>query len=448
MIAHLYLTSRLNVPLKEDIFSDHSKNDLQSKSKIFYNRNEFLALIYILGGDIMQQTKILKFKDGDFEMEIPYLSEEKNIWLSIKQISEFFHRDHSNISRHIAKIFELKKSEKHCAEIAHCNMRFSHFAYSKKQIKTYNLETVLQIGNRIKSRRGLLLKTLFEEQLNKDEFDGKSDKIIIYDDGTNKHELNFSLTEETVWANQSQIAEIFETTQENVSMHIRNILEDKELGDSVYKDFLYTASDSKKYLVTFYNLDMILAVGYRVRTSKAIFLRRWVSEVFKIHLKELYSSKGSNCIICRNDILELQRDMKQMKLDSKKEIVYYDGEQLRGFIEVKRFIETAKEEIILVDNYIGHSFDEVLSKLTVKKTIITSVKNKKIDTCDTYTVVKTNENHDRYVLVDNVCYTFSSSLEELGEKTSSSRKITDMFLINSIKNLKNNVVQKEVKEKA
>ena len=200
---------------------------------------------------------------------------------------------------------------------------------------------------------------------------------------------------------------------------------------------MYTGQDGKNYFVTFYNLDMVLAVGYRVRTTTAISFRRWVSDVFKQYLRDLYNSKGSDCIICRNDILELQRDVAQMKLEAKNEIVYYQGEQLRGFVEVKRFIETAKEEVILVDNYLGHTFDEVLSKVKAKKTIITSVKNKKIDTCDNYSVIKINDNHDRYVLVDNVCYMFSTSLEMLGETLCSSQKITDLFLINSIKNLKN-----------
>ena len=115
-----------------------------------------------------------------------------------------------------------------------------------------------------------MLKTILDEQLKKGEINQISDEIIIYDDGFHKYELNFSLTEETVWANQAKIADIFETTQQNVSLHINNILEDKELDDSVHKDYLYTALDGKQYLVTFYNLDMILAVGYRAKPSNLI----------------------------------------------------------------------------------------------------------------------------------------------------------------------------------
>ena len=141
----------------------------------------------------------------------------------------------------------------------------------------------------------------------------------------------------------------------------------------------------------------------------------------------------------------MKNDIKQIKSDVENEIVYYPGDELRGFIEVKRFLETAKREIILIDNYLGHRFDDVFKNLNVEKTIITNKKNKKIDTCESYTVIKINDIHDRYVLVDDVCYKFGSSLEQLGEKISSVEKVTDKLLITKIKSLKNNVVQKEVK---
>ena len=388
----------------------------------------------------MEDTKIFKFKDQDIELDIIYSPEEKTLWLSAKQMADLFQKDRTTISRYLQKIIE-----KQVAKNAHCSVNFAHISGFDKREKYYNLDIVIEIANRVKSMRGLMLKTQLEEQLKKDKLKYIPDEIIIYDDGVNKHELNFSLTEETVWANQAKIAEIFETTQQNVSNHINNILEDNELDDSVHKDYLYTASDGKQYFVTFYNLDMILAIGYRIRSSRAISFRKCVSEIIKAHLKEKYQSKGPNCIICRNDFLEMKNDIKQIKSDVENEIVYYPGDELRGFIEVKRFLETAKREIILIDNYLGHRFDDVFKNLNVEKTIITNKKNKKIDTCESYTVIKINDIHDRYVLVDDVCYKFGSSLEQLGEKISSVEKVTDKLLITKIKSLKNNVVQKEVK---
>ena len=396
----------------------------------------------------MTEYKTFKFKDKEFTLDIIYSSLQKTAWITAKQISELFNRNKSTISFHLKNIFsndnEIQSTE---FDFRTTKFDFLQLPFSGKPVKHFNLDVVLEIAKRVKSNRGIMLKTQLDEVLKLETITNDISQIIIYDDGINKHNIKFFPKEETIWVNQSEIADIFETTQENVSMHIKNILKDQELGNSVYKDFLYTAQDNKNYLVTYYNLDMVLAVGYRVRTTKAIKFRKWVSDVFKYYLKNLYESKGPNCIICRNEILELQRDVKQLQLDSLHEIVYYPGDQLRGFIEIKRFIETAKEEVILMDNYLGHKYDDVLSSLNVEKTIITNDKNKKIETCENYKVVKVNDFHDRYVLVDNVCYKFGSSLEEVGDKLSSTGKITDLFLINTIKSMKNNVVRKEEKQK-
>ena len=92
----------------------------------------------------------------------------------------------------------------------------------------------------------------------------------------------------SVWMNQNQLAELFDTSKQNVSLHIINILEDRELGEnSVVKNYLITASDGKNYEVAFYSLDMILAIGFRVRGKRGTQFRQWANR----NLKE-YMSKG------------------------------------------------------------------------------------------------------------------------------------------------------------
>ena len=91
-----------------------------------------------------------------------------------------------------------------------------------------------------------------------------------------------------VWLNQSQISDLFGTSVQNVSYHIINIMKEKELdANSVIKDYLITASDGKKYNVICYSLEMILAIGYRVRTIRGIQFRQWATR----HLSE-YLTKG------------------------------------------------------------------------------------------------------------------------------------------------------------
>lgn len=106
-----------------------------------------------------------------------------------------------------------------------------------------------------------------------------SSRILFYqsEDGTSRIEVR--LEEGTVWLTQALIAELYQTTKQNVSLHIRNILEDGEMVEgSVVKEYLTTAADGKNYRTLYYNLDMILAIGYRVRSHRGTQFRRWATE--------------------------------------------------------------------------------------------------------------------------------------------------------------------------
>jgi hypothetical protein len=112
--------------------------------------------------------------------------------------------------------------------------------------------------------------------------------IIIYNTADGKAEVSLYAKDGSVWMNQNQLATLFDTSKQNISLHIINILKEKELVEnSVVKDYLTTASDGKEYQVTFYSLDMILAIGFRVRSKRGTQFRIWANK----HLKE-YLVKG------------------------------------------------------------------------------------------------------------------------------------------------------------
>jgi hypothetical protein len=103
--------------------------------------------------------------------------------------------------------------------------------------------------------------------------------IIIYNTQDGKSSVSLLTKEGTVWMNQNQLAELFATSVPNISMHISNILKDKELdANSVIKYYLTTASDGKEYEVVFYSLDMILAIGFRVRSIRGTQFRIWANQ--------------------------------------------------------------------------------------------------------------------------------------------------------------------------
>ncbi len=116
----------------------------------------------------------------------------------------------------------------------------------------------------------------------------KEQNIIIYNTSDGKISVSLFAKDGNIWMNQNQLAELFDTSKPNISMHISNILKEGELGiNSVVKDYLTTAADGKKYNVTFYSLAMILAIGFRVRSKRGTQFRKWANR----NLKE-YMIKG------------------------------------------------------------------------------------------------------------------------------------------------------------
>ncbi len=116
------------------------------------------------------------------------------------------------------------------------------------------------------------------------------DKMIMYqtEDGLTK--ISVTLEDDTVWLTQAQMAELFETTKQNVSLHINNIFNECELdGSQVVKEFLTTAKDGKSYHVNYYNLDVIISVGYRVKSLRGTQFRIWANRVLKEYLIKGFS---------------------------------------------------------------------------------------------------------------------------------------------------------------
>lgn len=109
--------------------------------------------------------------------------------------------------------------------------------------------------------------------------------IIIYNTPDGKARVALFARDGSVWMNQNQLAELFDTSVPNISMHITNILDDKELdANSVIKYYLTTAADGKQYEVAFYALDMILAIGFRVRSKRGTQFRIWANQHLKTYM--------------------------------------------------------------------------------------------------------------------------------------------------------------------
>ena len=115
-------------------------------------------------------------------------------------------------------------------------------------------------------------------------------ELVIFETKDHAVKLEVPVNEETVWLTQAQMASLFQTTKQNISLHVNNCFREKELDkNSVVKDFLTTASDGKQYKTKFYSLDVIISVGYRVKSKRGVEFRKWANSVLKQYILQGYA---------------------------------------------------------------------------------------------------------------------------------------------------------------
>ena len=124
----------------------------------------------------------------------------------------------------------------------------------------------------------------------RDAMHDSNQQIEIYQTKDGKTQIQVNLKEETVWLSQEQMCSLFERNKRTISEHIRNIFREKELPeDSVVRNFRTTAADGKQYNINYYNLDVIISVGYRVKSQRGTQFRIWATTILKQHLLEGYT---------------------------------------------------------------------------------------------------------------------------------------------------------------
>ena len=134
-------------------------------------------------------------------------------------------------------------------------------------------------------------------------------EIVKFSDGDVSLDVNVSPNEDTVWLTQGDMAKLFDNTKQNISLHINNIFEEKELyKNSVVKESLTTANDGKEYKVSYYNLDVIISVGYRVKSFRGTLFRQWANNILKQYLIKGYSINSKRCLEHSDIILSLQKE--------------------------------------------------------------------------------------------------------------------------------------------
>ena len=279
------------------------------------------------------------------------------------------------------------------------------------------------------------------------------DEIIIYHPGEQSTSLEVRIEEDTVWLTQAQMSDLFQTTRNNITLHISNIFREKELDEiSVGKESLLTAGDGKKYKTKFYNLDVIISVGYRVKSVRGTQFRIWANKVLKDYLLKGYAV-NNRIDRLEDDVHNIKNKLGEIDFQIKTNLppnegIFYDGQVFDAYTFVANLIRTATKTIVLIDNYID---DTVLTLLSKKKpdvncTILTKKVTKQLQLdiekanqqYPTFKTIGFTKAHDRFLIIDqNEVYHIGASLKDLGKKWFAFSKMDkgSVSIVQSIKEL-------------
>ncbi len=290
------------------------------------------------------------------------------------------------------------------------------------------------------------MKRILAERINAMTENNTSLIMYVTEDGVTRIQATFD--QETVWLSIDQMAELFQRDKSVIGKHVRSIFSEGELDKkSVWAKFAYTASDGKTYQVDYYNLDVIISVGYRVKSLRGTQFRIWANGVLKDYLLKGYAVNQ------RIERLENRVSKTEEKIDffvrtslPPVEGVFFRGQIFDAYAKFESFIQSAEQEIILIDNYIDISVLERFSKKQkdVKVTIYTDPKTKlskqdiqKFNEQYPQLIIEhTSKAHDRFLIIDNkILYHIGASLKDLGKKCFAFEVLDPAWIEEILKNL-------------
>ena len=255
-------------------------------------------------------------------------------------------------------------------------------------------------------------------------------EIILYQPDSSIR-LEVRIQEETVWLNLIQMAQLFGRDKSVISRHIRNIFQERELRreTTVAKFATVQIENGRKVLrqIDYYNLDVIISVGYRVKSIRGTQFRQWSNSVLKEYLLRGYA------INQRFERLEQRVAKTEEQIGffvrtalPPAEGIFYDGQIFDAYSFVADLIRSARERVVLIDNYVDDSVLKILTKRNdgVSATIIT----RKVSDALSLDIERHNQQyppvnisvserfHDRFFIIDNTVYHLGASVKDLGKK--------------------------------
>jgi len=262
-----------------------------------------------------------------------------------------------------------------------------------------------------------------------------NNEIILYQSNELSSHIEVRLADDTVWLNQAQMATLFNQTKQNISLHINNCFKEGELDkSSTVKDSLTVQKEGSRSVqrkIEFYNLDVIISVGYRVKSKQGTLFRIWATNVLRDYLLKGYVLNQRMDRI-ENNYQNLSKEVSKISFQLKtKELpnqgIFFDGQTFDAYVFVAELIKKAKNDIILIDNYVDETVLILLAKRNknVSATIYTKKISKQLQLdLNRYNsqypaiqVVEFTDAHDRFLILDKIeLYHLGASLKDLGKK--------------------------------
>jgi len=283
-------------------------------------------------------------------------------------------------------------------------------------------------------------------------------EIILYQPDNLSEKLEVRIEDDTIWLTQAQIVSLFDSSKANISEHIKHIFQTHELDkNSTVRIFRTVRKEGNRNVsrnLTYYNLDMIISIGYRVNSIRGTQFRIWANKVLKNYLLKGYALNNRMNRI-EDNVHNLSQKVNEIDLQLKTNLppnqdIYFNGQVFDAYTFVSGLIRKAKKSVLLIDNYIDDTVLTLFSKRKkgVKATIFTgkisrqlSLDLEKFNAQYPPVEVKIfKDAHDRFLILDEKeVYHFGASLKDLGKKwfAFSKMDVSSVKVLDKIKKMEN-----------
>ncbi len=254
-------------------------------------------------------------------------------------------------------------------------------------------------------------------------------EIVLYQSDDLAEHIEVRLDEETVWLSQEQLTQLFQRDQSVISRHIRNVFKEGELDEKSNMQKMHIANSDKP--VAFYNLDVIISVGYRVKSKQGTQFRIWATRVLKDYLLKGYAINNRMNRI-EDNVQTLTEKVNQIDLQINTHLiptqgVFFNGQVFDAYELASKIIRSAKKSIVLIDNFMDETTLTHLAKkkkgvkiLLLSKTISKQLGldvRKANEQYGGFTLKTFTQSHDRFLIIDGKeVYHLGASLKDLGKR--------------------------------